>query len=264
MMSTVPDNNATLAEHAAAIHTLRSHIVSDVAEIGGRLTEAKRIVGHGNWLPWLDREFGWTDDTARNFMRLHEFVEGLSNSETVRDLVLTLPVSSVYLLAAPSTPKEAVDEIIERVEAGEPVSVAKVKRVVDTAKGKQPAKKSNRPKASDPPSSSAKTLQKRNAARRLKIAANGKKTLYCLFCDKSQHEVECLITHREDSWVAICDECVAACVKTIAEQKTKQNTPPPPPADDGLGIPDFLDRSKQMEIAPYLVLLAFEHYGGRS
>jgi hypothetical protein len=114
---------------------------------------------------------------------------------------------------------------------------------------KRPAKKSNRPKASDPPSSSAKTLQKRNAARRLKFAANGKKTLYCLFCDKSQHEVECLITHREDNWVAICDECVAACVKTIAEQKTKQNTPPPPPADDGLGIPDFLDRSKQMEIA---------------
>jgi len=70
-----------------------------------------------------------------------------------------------------------------------------------------------------------------------------------LFCDKSQHEVECLIRHREDSWVAICDECVAVCVKTIAEQKTKQNTPPPPPADDGLGIPDFLDRSKQMEIA---------------
>src|SRR5262249_12493383 len=82
-----------------AIRALRSRIVSDVAEIGGRLLKVKLIVGHGNWLPWLDREFGWTAQTAERFMRVHEFVEGLSNSTTVRNLVLTLPVSSVYLLA---------------------------------------------------------------------------------------------------------------------------------------------------------------------
>ena len=121
----------SLAEHAAEIWALRSRIVSDVAEIGRRLVEVKRIVGHGNWLPWLDREFGWSEDTAERFIRVHEFIEGLSNSASVRNLVLTLPVSSVYLLAAPSTPDEARDAIIERAEAGETVSVADVKQTIE-------------------------------------------------------------------------------------------------------------------------------------
>src|SRR5262249_42079587 len=101
-------DNPVLAEHANAIRALRSRIVSDVADIGRILTEVKRIVRHGNWLPWLDREFGWDERTAQRFISVHEFVEGLSNSTTVSDLVLTLPISAVYVLAAKSTPKEAV------------------------------------------------------------------------------------------------------------------------------------------------------------
>jgi hypothetical protein len=129
-LSTVIVPADVLAEHAESIRALRSRIVSDVAEIGCRLTQVKVIVGHGNWLPWLDREFGWSEDTAERFIRVHEFVEGLSNSASVRNLILTLPVSAVYLLAAPSTPVEARDAIIERAEAGEPVSVADVKHAI--------------------------------------------------------------------------------------------------------------------------------------
>jgi Protein of unknown function (DUF3102) len=127
-------DGAALAEHATAIRALLSRTVKDVAEIGRRLIEAKSVVGRGKWLPWLDREFGWSEDTAENFMRVHKFVDGLSNSETIRNLVLTLPVSSVYLLAAPSTPAEARDEIIERAEAGEVLLVPEVKRVIQDAK----------------------------------------------------------------------------------------------------------------------------------
>jgi hypothetical protein len=28
----------------------------------------KEICGHGNWLPWLHREFGWTDRHALKCM----------------------------------------------------------------------------------------------------------------------------------------------------------------------------------------------------
>jgi hypothetical protein len=133
--------NPVLAQHADAIRALRSRIVSDVAEIGRRLLDVKRIVGHGNWLPWLDREFGWSEDTAERFIRVHEFVEGLSDSASVRNLVLNLPVSSVYLLAAPSTPEAAKTEILKRAEAGEQVTAAETKRVVAAAKGKPAAKK---------------------------------------------------------------------------------------------------------------------------
>jgi hypothetical protein len=129
---------SVLAEHAAAIRALRSRIASDVAEIGCRLVKVKSIVGYGNWLPWIDKEFGWSEDTAERFIRVHEFIEGLSDSATVRNLILTLPVSSVYLLAAPSTPDEARAEILERAQAGEPVSVAETKRTIDRAKGRKP------------------------------------------------------------------------------------------------------------------------------
>jgi hypothetical protein len=133
--------DAVLADHATTIRTLRTRIVSDVAEIGRRLSEVKQIVGHGNWLPWLNREFGWSEDTAERFIRVHDFVAGLSDSATVRNLVLTLPVSSVYLLAAPSTPEPAKTEIIERAAIGAPIAVAEVKRVVDTAKGRKPSRR---------------------------------------------------------------------------------------------------------------------------
>ncbi len=105
-----------LAEHAGEIRVLGKRAVTDVIEIGRRLTECKRICGHGNWLPWFDREFGWTEQTALNFMRL----AALNKSKTVLDL--DVPLKALYLLAAPSTPEEAGDEIIERAETGETVS----------------------------------------------------------------------------------------------------------------------------------------------
>jgi hypothetical protein len=121
-----------LAEHVSAIRTLGRRTVENVIEIGRRLTECKKLVGHGNWLPWLEREFGWSDRTALNFMRVAE----LSKSETVSNL--NLPVKALYLLAAPSTPDEARDEIIERAQAGEPVPVTEVKRIIEDTK--QPAR----------------------------------------------------------------------------------------------------------------------------
>jgi hypothetical protein len=134
-------DNPILAEHAAEIRRLGKRVVEDVVEIGRRLTECKKLVGHGNWLPWIEREFGWTDDTALNFMRVYE----VSKSRNFRDL--SLPVSALYLLAAPSTSKEARDKIIERARAGEPVSVAETKRVIErTKRHKQPASKPRSPR----------------------------------------------------------------------------------------------------------------------
>ena len=118
-----------LAEHAAEIRRLGKRVVADIIEIGRRLTKCKRICGHGNFLPWLDREFGWSEDTAERFIQ----VAALSN-QIPQVAEFSLPISGRYLLAAPSTPDEARTEIVERAEAGEPVSVAKIKRVIDTVK----------------------------------------------------------------------------------------------------------------------------------
>jgi hypothetical protein len=133
-----PLDNPVLAEHAAEIRKLGTRAIGDVIEIGGRLFEAKKIAGHGNWLPWLEREFGWSDRTAENYMRVYTLS---TKFETVSNLCLDL--RSLYLLTAKSTPQEAQDEIIARVEAGEQVTVADVKTVIAKRKPdpKQPKPK---------------------------------------------------------------------------------------------------------------------------
>jgi hypothetical protein len=124
-----------LAGHIAEIRRLGKRVVQDIIEIGRRLTECQKAVGHGGWAKWLEAHFGWSDRTALNFMRAFE----MSKSEKFSDL--DLPVSALYLLAAPSTPEEARDEIIERAKVGEQVPLAAVKETIARAKARG---KSNR------------------------------------------------------------------------------------------------------------------------
>jgi Protein of unknown function (DUF3102) len=124
-------NSQVSAEHADAIRALGKRMVADVIQIGGRLSECKLICGHGNWLAWLEREFGWSADTAERFIQVS------TPSNQIPQLAeFDLPLSGLYLLAASSTPEEARNEIIKRAEAGEPVAVSDVKETVGSAKRK--------------------------------------------------------------------------------------------------------------------------------
>ena len=114
-------DSARLAEHASEIRRLGKQTVDNVVEIGRRLTEAKDIAGHGNWLPWLNREFGWSPSTAENYINLFRLS---GKFPTVGNLDLDL--RALYLLAAPGTPPEARAEIIARAEAGKKVTTAEV------------------------------------------------------------------------------------------------------------------------------------------
>jgi hypothetical protein len=128
-----------LAEHAEAIRAAGKRVIADIIEIGWRLSECKKMLGHGNWLPWLEREFGWSDRTALNFMRVYDLS---GKSETVADL--SLPVSGLYLLAAPSAPEETRNAILSRAEAGEVLSVADIRQAIDQARGKSSEQKPDR------------------------------------------------------------------------------------------------------------------------
>jgi N6-adenosine-specific RNA methylase IME4 len=114
-----------LAEHAKQIRILGKRVIGDVIEIGRRLAECKERCGHGNWLPWLETEFGWTDRTALNFMRMYE--DSLK-SETVSDL--PLPMRSLYLLVAPSTPQSARTEVKDRAEVGKRLKHSEVQAII--------------------------------------------------------------------------------------------------------------------------------------
>jgi Protein of unknown function (DUF3102) len=120
------NDEIALAEHAEVIRVLGRRAIGDVIEIGRRLTICKKLCGHGGWLPWLKREF-CSADTALRFMQVADFAE----NRNLRDL--EIPVSGLYLLAAPSTPEAARDEVIERSEAGERLTSAQVKETIAKA-----------------------------------------------------------------------------------------------------------------------------------
>jgi hypothetical protein len=113
-----------LARHAAAILELRQRTARNIIKIGEHLTAARDVCGHGNWQPWLEREFGWTDETARNFMHVFE----LAKAKRVWNL--NLPLRSLYLLARPSTSEAVRQEALDRAESGEPPSYDEIKEAV--------------------------------------------------------------------------------------------------------------------------------------
>jgi Protein of unknown function (DUF3102) len=115
---------STLDAHAAAIRELDKRAGTDVFDIGRRLTECKQILARGSWLPWLEREFGYTEQTALNFMRVYERFK----SKTVLDL--GVPLSGLYLLARPSTPEAAVDEVMQAAEQGEKQTLKQIKQTI--------------------------------------------------------------------------------------------------------------------------------------
>jgi len=70
-------------------------------EIGKRLSEAKEMVGHGNWSKWLEEEVKYSQRTAQNLIKIHEEY-GLkslenSNSQALADLGYTQAVAMLRL-----------------------------------------------------------------------------------------------------------------------------------------------------------------------
>jgi hypothetical protein len=125
-------DNPVLAGNASKIRNLGKRLTENIVEIGRLLSECKTILGHGNWLPWIEREFGWTDRTAERFMQVYRLsgkFDKMSNLE--------VPITGLYLLAAPSTPEEACTEVVARVGSGEKITNTELKEII--GKHKAPA-----------------------------------------------------------------------------------------------------------------------------
>ena len=91
---------------------------------------------HGQFLPWLRAEFGWSERSAQNFMSVAEKFK----SAKIADL--PIQPSAAYLLAATSVP----DEAREKAEAGEEITFAAAKEIVAEArKRKRPRRRKTMP-----------------------------------------------------------------------------------------------------------------------
>jgi hypothetical protein len=128
-----------LADKAEAIRTTARNAVF---EIGKHLTEAREKCPHGKWLPWLRDEFGWSHTTADKYMSIHA---AIAAGKLQPKLQFGLSISSLALLAAPSTPETAVNEVVEQAKVGRKVPHSRVKAIV--------AEHKPEPKPGAPPSS---------------------------------------------------------------------------------------------------------------
>lgn len=106
---------------AERIKVRMERTVQDIIEIGIDLNKVKVSLGHGNFLRWIEAEFGMSESSAIRFMRVAAMYE--AKSVTVTDLT----AKALYELAAPSTPQEVRDQVEELVLDGEKVTVADIK-----------------------------------------------------------------------------------------------------------------------------------------
>lgn len=84
-------------------------------EIGRRLTEAKELVGHGEWLLFLENQTGFSQPTASRFMRLYKEYgaeqTSLFGAESKYSALNNLSVSkALSLLAIPEDEREEFAE----------------------------------------------------------------------------------------------------------------------------------------------------------
>lgn len=87
-------------------------------EIGRRLVEAKEMLDHGEWLPWLERETEFSSSSAQRYMKLFDEYgasqQGLFGPETNSPTLGNLPISkALALLSVPESDREAFAETVD-------------------------------------------------------------------------------------------------------------------------------------------------------
>ena len=115
------------AQPAAATNLARHSII----EVGRELIAAKAEVRHGEWLTWLEQEFGWSDATARRYMQV---ADAFGKMRTVHDMDEgSIAIGALYALASPRVPQVVRDEAVERAEAGERITKAEAQAMIRKA-----------------------------------------------------------------------------------------------------------------------------------
>jgi Protein of unknown function (DUF3102) len=110
-----PGLTSDLRQQAARIRSRIAKTTEAIVETGRDLLAAKDQLEHGEFSAWVEEEVGIRIRSAQLYMSAARFMAG--KNETVS----LLPPSTIYKLAAKSTPPELAAEIIARVTSGEVV-----------------------------------------------------------------------------------------------------------------------------------------------
>jgi hypothetical protein len=116
------ENVAEINKLVWRIRATHKRHLEAVYEIGADLLRAKELLGHGNFLPWLQAEFRWSERTANNYMSIARFFQGKTA------YFADLDVGTAAALAAKSTPAEIRNELMDRAVAGQTVTREEVRQ----------------------------------------------------------------------------------------------------------------------------------------
>ena len=126
------ETRIVVQQRTSEIKTLMRRTAQDIVEIGQKLIEVKKKLGHGLFGAWLHTEFEWTQKTAERFINVAQRFE---NRQFVDS---DMAPSALYLLAAPSAPESACEEALLRAEEGERISYRVAQEIIATHKTMPP------------------------------------------------------------------------------------------------------------------------------
>ena len=108
MSGEIIEAGRTLEQVTQGIRVLTAQTVANMCQLGKLLTEAKAMVGHGEWGKYLEEQVSYSQSTANNFMRLYaEYGEYGPNSQTFGNLTTG---QALELLKLPAGEREAFAE----------------------------------------------------------------------------------------------------------------------------------------------------------
>lgn len=134
-----------LTKIAEKIRSYSRSAIRAYIEVGNQLAYAKKLAGHGRFSQWLHDEFEMSADTAERLIRCSQYAEQIPH---VADFDMS--VSVLYEITKASTPEPARKEIVERLEAGEVMTVAAARETISKAKPARVVKRSTLPVAPPP------------------------------------------------------------------------------------------------------------------
>jgi hypothetical protein len=99
----------------------RQHAAS-IIEIGKALLDAKQYLSHGSFIIWVETEAYIPARTAQVYMRVAQWVSDKSAAAAL------LSPATLHLLSAPSVPQEFIRDTLDRIDAGEHLTAAHVRK----------------------------------------------------------------------------------------------------------------------------------------
>ena len=113
----------TIEQLTIEVNQYLGRITQNIIEVGKRLNQAKELLPHGEWLPWLKNNFNLSLRSAYNFMECAKRFDNL-NLQSIANL------SSTQMIAMLALPADETEQFIEaKATAGTPVKNMPVKEL---------------------------------------------------------------------------------------------------------------------------------------